>query len=165
MTSESAQNRERENERSLLRLHYFGQGRQMAVQFRGAFSLLMFKAAKIRDEIAFKPQGSAILNILQRPPVRECLVFIAFCFFTVLMTWPWVLHLRDAVADRGDPYMIAWTLWWDYHQTFRNPLHLFDANIFFSRPFHGLPVCLHPNPTDESVGYYHSSALFGTIEC
>ena len=47
------------------------------------------------------------------------------------MTWPWVLHLRDAVADRGDPYMISWTLWWDYHQTFHNPLHLFDANVFY----------------------------------
>ena len=27
--------------------------------------------------------------------------------------------------------MIAWTLWWDYHQTFTNPLHLFDANVFY----------------------------------
>ncbi|HEY0077732.1 MAG TPA: hypothetical protein VGB73_03730 [Pyrinomonadaceae bacterium] len=47
------------------------------------------------------------------------------------MSWPWVLHLRDAVADRGDPYMIAWTLWWDYHQTFRDPLNLFHANVFY----------------------------------
>jgi len=47
------------------------------------------------------------------------------------MTWPWVVHLRNAVADRGDPYMIAWTLWWDYHQTFNKPLHLFDANVFY----------------------------------
>ena len=35
------------------------------------------------------------------------------------------MHLRDAVSDPGDPYMIAWTLWWDYHQTFHDPLHLF----------------------------------------
>jgi hypothetical protein len=65
---------------------------------------------------------------------RELSVFIAFCAMTAVMTWPWVLHLRDAVADRGDPYMIAWTLWWDYHQTFTNPLHLFDANVFY--PYH-----------------------------
>lgn len=50
------------------------------------------------------------------------------------MTWPWVLHWRNAVADKGDPYIIAWTLWWDFHQTFHNPLHLFDANIFY--PYH-----------------------------
>jgi hypothetical protein len=62
---------------------------------------------------------------------RESLVFGIFVVLTAVMTWPWVLHLRDAVADRGDPYMIAWTLWWDYHQTFHNPLHLFDANVFY----------------------------------
>src|SRR5215216_4618429 len=64
-------------------------------------------------------------------PLRELLVVLAFCLFTAVMTWPWVLHLRDAVADPGDPYMIAWTLWWDYHQTFRDPLHLFHANVFY----------------------------------
>ena len=58
-------------------------------------------------------------------------IVLAFCLFTALMTWPWILHLRDAVADRGDPYMITWSLWWDYHQTFHNPLHLFDANVFY----------------------------------
>ncbi|HSQ25346.1 MAG TPA: hypothetical protein VLN44_13065 [Pyrinomonadaceae bacterium] len=91
----------------------------------------MFKAARAQNGNAFKPQSSAILNLVDRRSVRECLIFIAFCLFTSVMTWPWVLHLRDAVADRGDPYMIAWTLWWDYHQTFHNPLHLFDANVFY----------------------------------
>src|SRR5262245_12259765 len=62
---------------------------------------------------------------------QEAVIVFAFCLLTAIMTWPWILHLRDAVADRGDPYMIAWTLWWDYHQTFHNPLHLFDANIFY----------------------------------
>ena len=91
----------------------------------------MFNAAKVQNGNALKPRSSAILDLLRRRPAREVLIFIAFCLFTVVMTWPWVLHLRDAVADRGDPYMIAWTLWWDYHQTFHNPLHLFDANIFY----------------------------------
>ena len=91
----------------------------------------MFIAAKPQNGKSFNPQGSAIVNLLRRRPVREVVIFMAFCLFTAVMTWPWVLHLRDAVADRGDPYMIAWTLWWDYHQTFHNPLHLFDANIFY----------------------------------
>jgi hypothetical protein len=91
----------------------------------------MFKAAQAQNGKPLNPQGRAIANLLRRRPAREVLIFIAFCLFTVVMTWPWVLHLRDAVADRGDPYMIAWTLWWDYHQTFHNPLHLFDANIFY----------------------------------
>src|SRR5947209_5241404 len=72
-----------------------------------------------------------VVGLARRPAVRELLIFLAFCMLTALMTWPWVLHLRDAVADSGDPYMIAWTLWWDFHQTFHNPLHLFDANVFY----------------------------------
>ena len=71
------------------------------------------------------------ITFLRRPVVRDILIFIGFCALTALMTWPWILHLRDAVADKGDPYMIAWTLWWDFHQAFHNPLHLFDANIFY----------------------------------
>jgi hypothetical protein len=70
-------------------------------------------------------------TFLRRPVAREILIFIAFCALTAVMTWPWIVHLRDAVADKGDPYMIAWTLWWDFHQTFHNPLHLFDANVFY----------------------------------
>lgn len=66
-----------------------------------------------------------------RPFARELIIFVGFTLLTAIMTWPWVMHLRDAVADRGDPYMIAWTLWWDYHQTFTHPLQLFHANIFY----------------------------------
>jgi hypothetical protein len=72
-----------------------------------------------------------INTFFRRPTAREFLIFICFCALTALMTWPWILHLRDAVVDKGDPYMIAWTLWWDFHQTFHNPLHLFDANVFY----------------------------------
>ncbi len=63
--------------------------------------------------------------------LRECLIFVVFLALTSLMTWPWVTRLRDAVSDNGDPYAFAWTLWWDYHQTFHDPLNLFHANIFF----------------------------------
>jgi hypothetical protein len=62
---------------------------------------------------------------------REVLIFLAFCFFTALLTWPYVTRLRDAVVDPGDPYLISWVLWWDYHQTFTDPLHLFHANLFY----------------------------------
>lgn len=62
---------------------------------------------------------------------REVLIFLAFCLFTALLTWPYVTRLRDAVVDPGDPYLISWILWWDYHQTFTDPLHLFHANLFY----------------------------------
>src|SRR5215204_3209361 len=63
--------------------------------------------------------------------LHELLVVAAFCAFTALLTWPYVNYLRDVVVDKGDPYLVSWILWWDFHQTFANPLHLFDANVFY----------------------------------
>jgi hypothetical protein len=62
---------------------------------------------------------------------RELAVVLAFCLFTAALTWPYVTRLRDAVVDPGDPYLITWIMWWDYHQTFRDPLNLFHSNTFF----------------------------------
>ena len=62
---------------------------------------------------------------------REIIVLMAFFGLTALMTWPWILHLRDAVSDRGDCYLHTYFMWWDYHQTFHNPLNLFNATIFY----------------------------------
>ena len=63
--------------------------------------------------------------------VRELFVVLVFCLFTSLLTWPYVTRLRDVVVDTGDPYLMTWILWWDYHQTFTDPLHLFNANVFY----------------------------------
>jgi hypothetical protein len=71
---------------------------------------------------------------IRRPLLRELLVFFAFLVLTAIMTWPWVLHLRDAVPDTGDPYAISYLLWWDYYQTFHDPLNLFQATFFY--PYH-----------------------------
>lgn len=71
---------------------------------------------------------------IRRPLVRELLIFLAFVALTALMTWPWVLHLSDSVPDPGDPYAISYFLWWDFHQTFHAPLHLFEATILY--PYH-----------------------------
>ena len=62
---------------------------------------------------------------------REALVLLGFCAMTAVMTWPYVNYRRDAVADPGDPYLVAWILWWDYHQTFTDPLNLFHSNVFY----------------------------------
>src|SRR5262249_23745296 len=65
------------------------------------------------------------------PALRELLVFLGFALLTVVMTWPWITHVRDFCADPGDPYLHSWIMWWDFHQTFRDPLHLFDGNVFY----------------------------------
>lgn len=54
-----------------------------------------------------------------------------FVFLTALMTWPWVTDIRAHVTDPGDPYLNSWILWWDWHQTFTDPLNLFHGNILF----------------------------------
>ncbi|HEV2884497.1 MAG TPA: hypothetical protein VGW36_06535, partial [Pyrinomonadaceae bacterium] len=71
------------------------------------------------------------LHLARRPLIRELLIVLAFCLFTALLTWPYVTRLRDAVVDPGDPYLVAWILWWDFHQTFTDPLNLFHTNVFY----------------------------------
>jgi hypothetical protein len=50
---------------------------------------------------------------------------------TVLMTWPQTLLLSTHVNDHGDPLLNVWALAWVAHQLPRDPLQLFDANIFY----------------------------------
>jgi hypothetical protein len=88
------------------------------------------------DNQAGRPgRKNTLVRIIQRLAslkfVREAVTFAGFTGLTAVMTWPWVTRLRDACADQGDPSLVSWILWWDYHQTFTAPLHLFDANIFY----------------------------------
>ena len=63
--------------------------------------------------------------------LRETGVVFVFSAFTAILTWPYINYLRDVVVDTGDPYLVAWIFWWDYHQTFTDPIHLFNANVFY----------------------------------
>ncbi len=56
-----------------------------------------------------------------------------FAALAALFTWPQALHL-DAVPDFKDAYFNIWRMAWIAHQLPRDPLHLFDANIFFPLP-------------------------------
>jgi hypothetical protein len=75
-----------------------------------------------------------LFAVIKRPWARESLIFLAFVAFTVVMTWPWTRMVHDAVPDAGDAYLNSWILWWDYYQTFHDPLNLFQAPILF--PYH-----------------------------
>jgi hypothetical protein len=84
--------------------------------------------SKIAGERASRVWVSHLLNSVA---VREVSIVFVFCIFTTILTWPYVTRLRDVVIDKGDPYLVTWMMWWDYHQTFKDPLHLFHANIFY----------------------------------
>jgi hypothetical protein len=74
--------------------------------------------------------------------VRDAGVLLVFILLTIVMTWPWAAHMRDTSFDSGDSYLCSWVLAWDFHQFFHDPLHLFDANIFF--PYrHSLALSEH----------------------
>jgi hypothetical protein len=50
----------------------------------------------------------------------------------VAMTWPLVAHLRSQIGnDLGDPLFTSWQVAWFGHGLLHQPLHLFQANIFW----------------------------------
>jgi hypothetical protein len=95
---------------------------------------------------------SVLAAVWRRAAARELGVVFSFCLLTALLTWPYVTRMRDAVVDSGDPYLISWIMWWDYHQTFRDPLNLFHSNTFyplrytlaFSEHCYGLALLFFP---------------------
>jgi hypothetical protein len=62
------------------------------------------------------------------------LAILGYCLAAVVYTFPLALHLPDAVVADADPFLNSWILAWDVHTLSTNPLHVFDANIFFPFP-------------------------------
>jgi hypothetical protein len=59
-------------------------------------------------------------------------VLAVFTALTAVMTYPQVRYLDSGVTfDEGDPLFSTWRLAWVAHQLPRDPLHLFDGNIFY----------------------------------
>lgn len=62
---------------------------------------------------------------------REAAVFALYLALAVAMTWPLASRLTTAVADRGDPYIVAWIIDWVCHALTHAPLDLYNAPIFY----------------------------------
>ncbi len=58
-------------------------------------------------------------------------IFLVFCLWSVIMTWPLATDLSHQLASWGDPVFQAWTLAWDIHAWRTHPLNIFDANVFY----------------------------------
>jgi hypothetical protein len=50
---------------------------------------------------------------------------------SVLVTWPQVTFLSARIVAHQDPFFSIWRLAWIAHALRTQPLHLFDANIFY----------------------------------
>jgi hypothetical protein len=63
---------------------------------------------------------------------RPAALFLACVFLAALHTWPLVTapH-RYSRVDNGDYLLNAWAISWVAHQLPRDPLHLFDGNMFW----------------------------------
>jgi hypothetical protein len=73
----------------------------------------------------------------------------------VITSWPLVLHLSSRIApDLGDPVRTAWEIAWVGHAIVHQPLHLFDANVFYP---HKLSLAF----SDSLLGY-GPAGLFGS---
>jgi hypothetical protein len=59
------------------------------------------------------------------------LILLFFVLMSIIMLWPLPLHMVDGLVSPIDPLLNTWIFAWDTHQLFKNPFHLFDANIFF----------------------------------
>jgi hypothetical protein len=77
------------------------------------------------DEVALFPERSLLRALLEFAGLAA-----AYGLLVVVMTWPQAARL-DLVPDLGDPLFSTWRLAWTAHQIVRDPLHLFDGNIFY----------------------------------
>jgi hypothetical protein len=82
-------------------------------------------------------------------------VLLAGVLLAILTSWPLVLHMPSRIApDLGDPVRTAWEVAWVGHALIHQPLHLFDANVFYPHP---LSLAF----SDSLLGY-GPAAIFGS---
>lgn len=72
------------------------------------------------------------LKAKKRPRWSEILVAgLVYLVVAVLATWPQAARMGSGLGDLWDAKLNAWIFHWDFHQIFHDPIHLFDANIFY----------------------------------
>ncbi len=60
-------------------------------------------------------------------------IFIFFCL-GLCITYPLIFHMGNLAVGLGDELVISWIQNWVIHSLFTNPLHIFEANLYF--PYH-----------------------------
>lgn len=73
---------------------------------------------------------------VERASVRSSLAALAlFVALTALHTWPLAANISTLSRhDNADAVLNEWAVAWVAHQLPRDPVHLFDANIFYPEP-------------------------------
>jgi hypothetical protein len=90
----------------------------------------------LADDLALLYQARADAAITSPTGRRRRLVegvgvVLLFAALTCVMTYPQVRQMDRVSVDTADPLLSTWRLSWFAHQLPRDPLHLYDANIFY----------------------------------
>src|SRR5438128_1110662 len=81
---------------------------------------------------------------------RRSVTFAIFVLLAVIHTWPLATNPAHLSRnDNGDALLNTWTIAWVAHQLPRDPVHLFDANIFY--------------PDRYTLGYSEAMVVQGTM--
>ncbi len=87
------------------------------------------------DRICGRGIAARLALVRQRPVMCLSLLIVLYAAAAAYMTYPQVRVLDRGVSlDTADPLLSTWRLEWIAHQLPRDPLHLFDANIFHPEP-------------------------------
>ena len=85
-------------------------------------------AVEIRDQLTAPTRGATPSDA--RWP-RRTLVGVLFAALLIAMLRPGWHTLSDTYPNLGDDVFLTWSISWTGHALVSNPLHLFDANIFW----------------------------------
>jgi hypothetical protein len=80
---------------------------------------------------------------------RHALPGLTLAVAALALLWPLVVPGRHVVPDMDDAYFNIWRLAWIAHQLVRDPVHLFDGNIFY--------------PSTNTLAYSDALLLVGLV--
>ncbi len=87
-------------------------------------------------------------GIKNRVVLEHGLAGLFFALGTLVLIDPLSVHPASRVRDPGDPLLFAWILAWMTKAIFSDPLHLFQANVFYPFPdslaFTDAPLAIVP---------------------
>lgn len=84
-----------------------------------------------RPRRAIWPRPALRVGWLNKRGVEPLLVLLLFVVLTVAMTWPWTLHMGEAINPIGDVVVQMTSLQWDAHALTTHPSSLFEAPSFY----------------------------------
>ncbi len=86
--------------------------------------------------------------IKNRGVLQHGLAALLFAFCTLVLIDPLSVHPASLVRDPADPLLFAWILAWMTKAIVSDPLHLFQANVFYPFPdslaFTDAPLAIVP---------------------